>query len=851
MVLGVLLLWVEGKYYVKMDMFKKAKSKVQATVKEVQKVAEQQQQKYKSGPQVPAGKHGVYQTPVQEQQYGHSHQNSYQPQAQYGPPSGYGPPTYGQQPAQPQSYFPPAAQNGYQNSQQNTYHTPPPQDQMYSQSPHQSPYSQAQNQQYTSSPPQQPHVAQIQPYYPQSVISASNQGVQYTATPPPVLGIQPHANTCEIPAPSRDASTIHPPPPQVPGSYPNAPPIQQTVPPPEKNFHSSPEIPNSAPLQQRTQPHFQLAHRQTPTHITQDYSKHLPNQSSEISSRPLQSLKQCTDGEGELADAIQFYQFSPNVLSPQTNLDPDYDYICEFCFRTKISPYQALISCFIPLPKKLWPSTDSSPPVFHDRYACSLRLPTAQSILYNSCIPQNSIQPLVQFTQNAKAFPVCSGESIPSGQAYYATDRIPDFGLCIPCFETYVKGTSFERKFKQKRDSTGSTWACDLGLFPFIDRWLRTNLRGSSPDFERFVAEAMQRKSLAPCPGELVAIDDAVSGPAYHYGPKEDLAGVYCESCYFDILRDTVLGLDLGHRYLIEDQYKGSLICELASPYSQVVMSVALAKGTAGIWRDTMAKLHGVTACKRAQGVNEGIDNLEGELFEWYALTDYPQIEVCPHCYWTTVKLNGADHLFSPIHRPLKPNFIRQCYLSGPLQDNGDESADVSSSRNFQFTIAWRGKLLRNALSYGYDSKGNFDSLLFTAKKLSNMPAPCAHQLRGFASGSERKFFGRFAEDPSDPDDCTIVMCEECHWDCVKSDSLIASKFTDISERAYTEYIAATGVWCQTYSKLSKMKLSDAAKTGDFRSFARHWNKRAEVKKRYDPWPARVRTSVTLELPIP
>ena len=835
-----------------MDMFKKAKSKVQATVKEVSKVAEQQQKKYTSGQQVYYQHHGQSQNPTQGQQYGYPQQIQYQVQPmneQSQPQSDYGSPPYGQQPGQPQSYFIPSTQGAPQIPQQNVYNPPAPQNQVYpppSQPSHYSstqqnlPYSTTQHQQYTASPLQQPYVASSQPIPSLPVQPIAYNAGQYVSSPPPIPGNHPNVNLAQETQTSTSQPSFPPQSYQSAENSSHSPPPKTTSSPDQ--YIQQPPVPptNSPPPKETFQPQFELVHRPAPDPMTQNLPREQPNSSPLNTSRPRRKLDQCTDGEGELGVSTQFYQFAPHILAPSTILNPDYDYVCEFCFRTKISPYPALIPSFTPVPKEPWPANNPSPPVFYNKYACSLRLPTAQSILYKSCIPSNSVQPLVHFTQNAKTFVVCSGEWIPSGQSYYATDRISNFGLCIPCFETYVRGTSFEREFKQKRDATGSNWACDLGLSSFIDRWLRTNLKGPNADFERFVSEATQKINLAPCPGELVAIAEVGSGDMYHYGPTEELGGVYCESCYFDILKGTSLGLELGHRYLIEDQYKGNLTCELAPPYSKVVMGVAVAKGDAGIWRNIMSKLHEVTPCKKAQGVNEGIDQLEGDLFEWHALTEYPKVEVCAHCYWTTVKLNDADHLFSPIRRPLKPDFIRQCYLSGPRSDSEDATADVSNSRNFQFTIAWRGKLLRNALSYGYDSKGNFDSFLYTAKTLSVMPSPCAHQLRGFASRSERKFFGRFAENPDDPDDCTIIMCEECHWDCVKPNSPIMSRFVDISERVYAEYPAAVGVWCQTYSKLSKTKLTEAAKTGDFKSFARHWNKRAEVKKRYDPWPARV-----------
>ena len=432
--------------------------------------------------------------------------------------------------------------------------------------------------------------------------------------------------------------------------------------------------------------------------------------------------------------------------------------------------------------------------------------------------------------------PVCSGEWLPSGQPFYATHRVQNFKICIPCFETNVRGTVLESQFRQKTESVGTTWACNVSLHPYIDRLLRIELKKSHPDAEKIMAEISARCNLTPCPGDDKVIAEVGSGKAFHYGPEETLAGVYCEACYFDVLKETPLEKELGHRYEITDEYKGVLTCEIASAFSKNAMITAVRSADANIWREVIVKQSQVTPCKGIWGTNENqTDILEGPFEEWFHFTDYPNVEVCPHCYWTTVKLYGASHLFSPIKRPLKEQVIRQCFFTAPPPE--EQVADISNSHNFQFTLSWRGKMLRETLSYGYESRGDFTGFLYTAKQLSAIPPPCGHQLRGFTTLSGRKWFGRIAGNANDPNDCTIIMCEECNWDCVKEGTALHSHFSnDITAEVYRDNPG--GFFCQTYSKLSKRLLTEACTTGDFGKFARHWHKRAEVKRRYDPWPA-------------
>lgn len=220
-----------------------------------------------------------------------------------------------------------------------------------------------------------------------------------------------------------------------------------------------------------------------------------------------------------------------------------------------------------------------------------------------------------------------------------------------------------------------------------------------------------------------------------------------------------------------------------------------------------------------------------GDLANWYCLNEAPDIEICPHCYWLKVKLFGATHLFSPVARPSIPPRVRMCYLTGSI---APPNAFTNDCNNFEDSMAWRGGRLFNSLCPGHEAE-DWSQLIAIGKAITTELPPCGGAILGFRKASGRRWFCRIRQNAADPDDCTIVFCEECHSRAVKGTSYEAQYSHDLTKPAY-EAEGTTVFVCQTYTNRSRGMLREAAQTGNFAEFARWWNRRDELRKKKDLW---------------
>ncbi|RDW66618.1 hypothetical protein BP5796_09367 [Coleophoma crateriformis] len=627
------------------------------------------------------------------------------------------------------------------------------------------------------------------------------------------------------------------------------------VPQPGKNYQPAPRVhPMHAEYTHKQLPtpvldtHERFQHLSPPPPLTsrRPYAQQFPQyqqqayQSPSVTLPDLASLSlssKCIGKEPRLIDYVQFYVLKPEVLrgSYVKPLDDDEVTLCESCFLSKIAPNPGIASSFRALEKKPTDPSDSGPEISYDQLVCTFRLPSILSLFNKQCIPRNTITPIVEYLLSPDWSPCTGSEWVEStGQTYYSAkgQGIDNFGCCETCFKLYLRFTSFEGYFNPMSDppNPNALWGCSFGVHPYTEQVVRTELLKRSPDFRYLVSEIRERIEIPPCPGEGNAIAPGGAEDTYFYEAEPGKSGIFCRECYFDCIRGTVFKHTLGNYVQMTHEQKGTVACDLSSSFSKIAMEVAARANDDEIWRSVMSTRTKVPRCVGISGLDEAdFENQEqehGSLDDWYCFKDFANVEICPNCYWTTINLVGAKHLFTPITRPLRPGVIRMCFLTAAA----DPSADVGDPNNFENTLAWRGQMLRATLNYGYNAGENFTPTLAAASKISKLPPPCGSIFRNFKEPNGRKWLGRVpAISHEDPNDCQVFLCEECHQNIVQGSLLEPELSRDLT--AATHHIT-DGVGCMAASKRAKNELRDACQKGDLAAFAHYRAKRLEVFKR-------------------
>lgn len=517
---------------------------------------------------------------------------------------------------------------------------------------------------------------------------------------------------------------------------------------------------------------------------------------------------------------MRFYCFAPSLGIPGETFT-----MCINCYQTNVAPY-SLASNFVE-----YRSTSDNL-----RFTCDFGLPRIRAAWYSQCIPQNTIQPLVEFTDLVKTLVPCNGSTISSPGPFWMTKNgaVPELAVCQTCFEVLLRYTAFESHFENKTFTETRDWACDLAL-PFFRRGLITELDKPSPDFQDIVSEYNTRFAITPCSGVGKAISTMNNDQSQSLVlTAVDGTGNLCFACYSDYLANTSLEAAFVPVALTEEQ-KTTVICDLATPYSKSAMEVAILQHDLQSWRSAVGIAGKVGSCLGRKGVSE--EDWEkkvsefGSLAQWYHINNYPTIEICPSCYWLSVKLLKTESAFSPITRPLRAGIVRMCFLA--ISD-APPDAETDSPANFENSMTWRGRRLRTAIGVASETK-NFSALFSEASSISKEPPVCGGNERGFKRPSGRKWYGRLSQNTASNDDCTIVMCEECHSRTVKGTPLDSYFSVDLTDAAY-ENEGQTGFVCQPYSNRARTELHDAAQRGDLASFARYWNLREALRKKKDQW---------------
>ncbi|KAH8812216.1 hypothetical protein F5884DRAFT_820181 [Xylogone sp. PMI_703] len=544
----------------------------------------------------------------------------------------------------------------------------------------------------------------------------------------------------------------------------------------------------------------------------QNYQQYVPPVTESIFD--VGSDQKCTGAEPLLAKYTQFYVARDSATFS----------ICSSCYNSRVAPNPHLSRQFI----SYMPTSDE------DSQTCDLYWPRVLFTWQNECVPQGSLHPILNWVESATHYTACTGSTITKPTPYYTArnNAIPSLTICSTCFEVLLRKTPLEFYFEMNGGASG--WTCDMAE-PFLKRAVKSFLEDGNASFDDFAKEVRLRMSMPGCPGPGKPITEfSPDLPGIVFTAADQKGGNVCAACY----SDHVVNTSLESSFLparLTDQQLGTSPCDLSTLISQMAMELAARKVDFELWRNTVAYSGKLNACSGARGVAEEDLATEkeklGDLANWYCLTACPTIEVCPCCYWCKIALFGATHLFSVINRPLARGVVRQCYFmpSGvPMGTSTDNKDD------FETALAWRATRLFNSMNPGIQA-GEWSLLFTVAASIATEPPPCGGANRGFTRSSGRRWFGRINPNAADVNDCTIVLCQECHSRAVKGTSYATQFSRDLTEEVYAS-VKNEGFICQTYTNRTRGLLREACMTGQFASFAQFWNHRAELQRKKDSW---------------
>jgi hypothetical protein len=131
----------------------------------------------------------------------------------------------------------------------------------------------------------------------------------------------------------------------------------------------------------------------------------------------------CTGYNGLLAKYTQFF-----VLKGSDDFC-----VGKNCYQSRIVPHQELAYYFKPY------HTLSE----NTRFVCDFSLLRVQALFRDQCIPQNSTQPLLDFTKFCETLTPCDGSVISDPGLYYTTksQAVPGLAVCPTCFEANLRCT--------------------------------------------------------------------------------------------------------------------------------------------------------------------------------------------------------------------------------------------------------------------------------------------------------------------------------------------------------------------------------------------------------------------------
>jgi hypothetical protein len=325
-----------------------------------------------------------------------------------------------------------------------------------------------------------------------------------------------------------------------------------------------------------------------PTPPAVNYQQPLPQVAPTQQQRvlgPIPSVSVCLAKDSTLCDAAQFRIIRSEVLTQLNAEDIHYDGIavCSACFSTYIAPHAALAAAFTPRPPRETETPPSGlPTIDYDELVCSFSLPRVRAIWFVECLPQGSVQPLVQYYRHTMTMPVCAGAGVSSSRFYWADTGgvMDDVGICDVCHARYIVSTVFEPYFHRLQWPTqDQTFICDIGMRTFFFRVLTAELESPIPDFARLISRMQPRITATQCPGENMAL-----GQVFVHGANGDGSGIFCAECYYENIAATVLEKDFTEHWQLKPD-QSNYTCELAGQFSEAAIGIAVRRASDESWR--------------------------------------------------------------------------------------------------------------------------------------------------------------------------------------------------------------------------------------------------------------------------
>ena len=545
-------------------------------------------------------------------------------------------------------------------------------------------------------------------------------------------------------------------------------------------------------------------------------SNALPSSAPRAAEQPAYQGQGCPKHEVASLELYPFYIFEEHTVDQRTVAFNFFDFgICGACFSQNIARYPNLAAGFKQRVKD--PGVGGQTQTC-ERYICQFALPRVRMAFYNECVPQNSLQPLVQYARLSATLAACTGAVVPGVSSYYTSRATENMAICDSCFETHFRKTAFERELYRSQPSDG--WQCDVGLKGFVFKSLVAELANSRPDLQRFGAKVQHRLMICCLGSEPVWPANQPIAP-FTYEPPDGSSGIFCEACFLDKIHGSAIESQFNKRVQMTEEFHGNVNCNLDTVASKFAMDAGIKRGDGEVWRRCLTRRHELPLCANIMGLDE--EKLSPSDEPWYYLKEAPAIEICPICQAACVELLGAGHLFAPIQRPLRPGIVRMCFLSV----SKDMSLDDGQPRLFDNTLVWRGTMLRRWIQQGYDAQNDFIGFQHAAKMIAAWEPPCGMEYIAFKPITGRKWFGNQGPLPGDTMNQTIVFCEECFNDFLKDTDFGPTFCHDMTDHVNARF--PNGNKCALETRRTRDKIQEAIDSKDLASFVAWFGKRWEI----------------------
>lgn len=289
-----------------------------------------------------------------------------------------------------------------------------------------------------------------------------------------------------------------------------------------------------------------------------------------------------------------------------------------------------------------------------DAARCMFGAPRVIDRIWPEAVTTRDLQSLKAYMEARAKIPNCRGTGGVSGTALVGLkwyqpkhDAIPGFVACEACYNAFVVGSSFQRRFvlHDYQPTQDQTWACDIAV-PNVTRAFAEY--SEADDWSKFVVAATNRLSKPPCAG----FNAVTSTSREWYGIIcGGISVVICETCFLDSMALTAFDKEYKPKLLPKEDKETQLICDLAIPALKVAYGAALGYEKHDLFWNT-CKMQLKTPMCRSAGMAH---------VQWHTLKGgCDNFDVCPTCYSGFVCAFGMQPYFQPQKRS-PPGTTKMC----------------------------------------------------------------------------------------------------------------------------------------------------------------------------------------------